>query len=107
MSSSVGCESMLKSVGVSVEGETGVGVGNSLICVKLHVSSVKKELYQSPPPSPNRHPTDVSKWKYKIHTLRHWGRHSVSPAEVGGVGSSRWRVAAPPSLGMGTRGVSG
>ena len=28
MSSSVGCESMLKWVGVSVEGETRVGVGN-------------------------------------------------------------------------------
>ena len=28
MSSSVGCESMLKLVGVSVEGETRVGVGN-------------------------------------------------------------------------------
>ena len=28
MSSSVGCESMLKSVGVSVEGETRVGVGS-------------------------------------------------------------------------------
>ena len=28
MSSSVGCESMLKCVGVSVEGDTRVGVGN-------------------------------------------------------------------------------
>ena len=52
MSSSVGCESMLKWVCVSVEGETRVGVGNSLICVKLHVSNVKKELCQSPPPPP-------------------------------------------------------
>ena len=32
MFSSVGCESMLKWVGVSVEGETRVGVGNHSLC---------------------------------------------------------------------------
>ena len=32
MSSSVGCESMLKWVGVSVEGETRVGVGTAHLC---------------------------------------------------------------------------
>ena len=32
MSSSMGCESMLKWVGVSVEGETRVGVGTAHLC---------------------------------------------------------------------------
>ena len=55
MSSSVGCESMLKWVGVSVEGETRVyRCWEPLTCVRLHVSNVKKELCQSLPP-----PTDI------------------------------------------------
>ena len=70
MSSSVGCKSMLKLVGVSVEGETRVGgidhrccsrYWEPLTCVKLHASSVKKELCQSPSPFPNRHPTNINK----------------------------------------------
>ena len=65
MSSSVRCKSMLKWVGVSVEGETRVGgidhrccsrFWEPLTCVKLHVSNVKKELWQSPSPPP---PTDI------------------------------------------------
>ena len=37
MSSSVGCESMLKWVGVSVEGETRVGVGTTHLCEVMHM----------------------------------------------------------------------